>query len=305
VTTYFVDSQTWRDTFYAEHTNFSRGFGRNGVVVIDINDIERLATSGRLSPHDIIVTLANEDDKHFLDAVSPCNRWLATVDESGKTWQVYERQVERCRKWDMRGVVTTYWNVDHLSVLDKAGLKHVAMPPCIEGLRPRAAKSRHVILSGRIDVKETPERARLVTLLRIREPELTKLLPHPGTSKRDMCHAYVGSAYLALLDGFEMGTIDCYGWRDRMVAKYVEFAAARVLPIGSCPTYMPQEMKEAMLDTVRLSDDEVVHEVKRLLSSPIELKQRQDQYSASALQHFQLDDNARRALTSVQRLSSC
>lgn len=121
-------------------------------------------------------------------------------------------------------------------------------------------------------------------------PELVEALPYGQ---------YTGAAYYDYLDRFQMGVLCRGGGRDRFVGKYVEFAACHVLPIGDCPSYMPREMKDAMVNTGKLWRTETVDEVKRLLNEPVELKQRQDAYTEAAYKHFDLETWAKKVHTEI------
>lgn len=302
--TFFVTSTEWRECTYQSHAVvMPRGLARAGVSVVDVNEVEELTRLGRVPRQATVMTLVNPPGSHFLDAFEPDRRWLVTVDEGPAARNMpYRKQVDRCRKWDMRGVVTTYANSSHLQVLADAGLKHVTLPHCIDGERPRHAGKRGIILSGNHEQHVYPERFRLVNALGFMPRQLAFLLMSPGSDAMNpRGHRFVHDTYMNLLDKFDMGVVDKVGACDRLVSKYTEFAACGVLPIGDFPSYMPPRMREAMVvSTDFRTDDDLRTELLRLLETDRdELEQRRAAYVSAALEAFRLDTNVARLLAEM------
>jgi hypothetical protein len=199
----------------------------------------------------------------------------------------------------MDGVVTCYANAQHLKVLNDAGYPTVYLPLTISGLRPRQQKTHTVLVSGSTVAATYPLRARLAHVLR--EVPGYSCLDHPGYELSQAKHSFVGEQYLRLCDQFELMVTDRAGDKDRLVSKYLEAAMCHALPVGDCPTYMPREMRSAMVDVTRLNHDvQIVQEVKRLIRHPDELKQRQDDYANSALFYYGTTDWGMRVMKELQ-----
>jgi hypothetical protein len=193
------------------------------------------------------------------------------------------------RDLEISNMVVTYQNAKHLEYLTNQCVKYLVMPQCVEAIRPLIKKENDVLISGQMDPSffdpndmSNPcyvTRTRISNALRRALPEQTTLLQYPGMVLSEAWHARVGVGYLETLDRFRLAVVCKASKYDRFVGKYVEMGASHVLPVGDCPSYMPTEMKRAMLDVETMSDVDAITEIKRLIASPAELKQRSDVYS--------------------------
>jgi hypothetical protein len=292
VTVYVVTSKEWTlgcmgDAYCNDRV---AALVRAGAVHIDAEQI-----GSKPLPSDHIITFVNPPGWDFLKAVPPQNRWLFAVDEVIGGSGIYEKQVRRCKEHSMGGVVVTYGNESHMQVLRDAGLKVVYFPLVMPPVRPKKLKTGSILMSGQVDPRTYPERARLCRLF----PE-ARQLPHPGYWP-NLRHDIVGEKYLDLLDTCELIVTDKAGYRDRFVAKYYESAACHALPIGNLPSYMPQEITEMLVNTEGMPDADVKAEVIALLSDVPYLRRCQDAYEAMMRKHYDPDQHAQRVLWEVDR----
>jgi hypothetical protein len=111
-------------------------------------------------------------------------------------------------------------------------------------------------------------------------------------------HQYYGQNFFDLLDRCWIGvTCRAGSFRDRLVAKYVEFGFSKVLPIGDCPTYMDPTMKSSMIEISESSSEEfIVSELKAALANKEKLISRIESYSAAVQSNFNMDLNTKRVL---------
>jgi len=123
---------------------------------------------------------------------------------------------------------------------------------------------------------------------------ITSIVKEEYESKRP-----TGNDYYNLLDMYDFGIVCRGGIRDYLVAKYVEFGACHVLPIGDCPSYMPIEMKKAMVNVEGMSDEHDVAELRRLLSDRDELIARQDAYAAATHKYFDRAEHSHRLIQQI------
>lgn len=220
--------------------------------------------------------------------VEPSNRWVYMNDtRTTPDGQAYTGRIEQCRRFGVSRAIVTYSNVGHLECLRRAGITYVTFPFCVSRRRARTAKPHVAAMLGSFDPETYPTRSRLRSLLSPAFPPV--VLDRP----------VVGDTYYDVLDGHRFGLVCRGGYRDAFVAKYVEYGMCHVLPVGDCPSYMPVEMKQAMVNVEGRSDEWVVSEVTRLLRTPDELFQRQEAYSEQVHRRFDLLENARRVVTAV------
>jgi hypothetical protein len=247
-------------------------------------------------PDDCIVTYGNvEGWAPSYSRFAPHNRWSYVMDEQGPLCKgPYLRCIGYMQRLGCTGAVSVYSNPQKLQAFHDAGIRVATLPHCVMSVRPMTAKVADIVVSGAQDPSYYPTRARLTGLFRKHLPRHVSTLRHVGLDTRGSS-TMVDDAYLAHLGGHRLGVVCRAGWHDRFVGKYVEYGAARVLPVGDCPSYMPAAMKRAMLDVEHMSDDGVLHEVRRLLADPVELQQRTDAYVAEVERGYL-------ALPNVQRL---
>lgn len=294
---FVVTSAAWRNGCLGDHYCNDRvaALTRAGAIHVDVQDMEATMIADE---NDVIITFVNPPASHFMERVHPHNRWLFTVDECVGGSHPYEKQVARCKEHSMGGVIATYGNEQHLQVLRDAGLKVVVFPLVMGRERRRSEKSRGVLASGQLDVNTYPERARVFQALS-GEP-YTSVLAHPGYWP-NLRHDVVGEKYLELLDSYQLVIVDRAGHRDRFVAKYYEAAQCHALPVGDCPSYMPPVLREMMVNTEGMPDEDVRAEVRVLMKHRDVLEERQECFRMLMHCLYHADDHARRVMREVNR----
>lgn len=275
------------------------GMQRAGAIAVE--EAEFLQRS--VDRNDIVIGffVTNEMSKHVYGRVHPEHRWMFLVDtkiNDDDGTGAYQGKIEYAHERGIRNALITYPIAPYTRRLHKAGISTVVMPCCAPNRRPRIDKYNGVAMTGTYDAKVYPTRWRLGALFRDRLPGIAGL-PVPRGTTPASAPLLKGEAYYQMLDGCNMAIVCKGGLRDCLVAKYVEFGMCHALPIGDCPSYMPDDMKRLMLNVEGQSDDAVVAEVRRLLASPEELYARQEAYSELTHHYFDLETNARRALNEI------
>jgi hypothetical protein len=273
-------------------------FQARGALVIEE---ERFLVAGnqRFVPAgDRIVNFYCDKLNEVWQRCMPQFRWNYAIDEmAGPSGNAYATKIKQCKDFDCARTVVTYANTKHLWSLEAARISHVGMPCCPPKIRPRTSKPLAIAAFGTYHSVTYPERTRVRdVLIRAMGPSAVILHSAPlvnNSRKGDM------EAYYRKLDDYQLGITCRGGYRDRMVNKYVEYGASHVLPVGDCPSYMPREMKDAMINTEGKDAKWVMNEVNRLLHTPQELVQRQEAYTDSVARNFNLLAHADRVLKTM------
>lgn len=236
----------------------------------------------------------------------PENRWLYVVDEQASNDPSPYSRVLPYVKYVLRtkNVIVTYQNAGHLALLEGAGINMLVLPQCIEHIRPRVQKTGDILVSGQLDpvfygMPDRPfyvTRTKVALTLRNEWSNRATLLQYPGTETSEALHARIGEGYLKTLDAFKLGVVCRGGTHDRFVGKYVEMGACHVLPVGDCPSYMPEAMKHAMVNVEGMSDEQTLKELDRLLKSPEEIERRSDAFTEETRKRYLSFLNVRRLL---------
>jgi hypothetical protein len=270
------------------------GLKEAGAVIIGEPEFALLAhRDKRVAPTDKVVGFFNtsENAKLLFSAVHPRNRWTYVIDTKVNPdgTGAYAGRIAYCQEHSISHAVVTYVGARDLQQLALAGISYLGMPHCSPEPRVRRQKVAHLLFTGAVHDTVYPTRARLSKVLGPPMP-----CAAPRTTGKP-----VGEEYYEMIEGYNLGIVDRSGIRDYMVAKYVEFGACHVLPVGDCPSYMPIEMQQAMVNVEGMSDDEVKSEVARLLSRPEELMNRQDAYTAATHKRFDRRTHSRRVVQSI------
>lgn len=237
----------------------------------------------------------NKNAARIFSTVTPDRRWSYIIDERADSDnQAYRQRLEFLKTHNVNKTIVTYQNVQHLQCLTASGITYVTMPCCVPKRRPRTEKPHGIFAVGTFDP------AAYKTRFKIRN-----LLTQADAYRNNIVHQYIepaiGEKHYDVLDQYQLGITCKADYRDRMVQKYVEFGMCHVLPIGDCPTYMPEDMKRLMLNVEGMSDTSIVLEVQRLLNNPLELTERQEKYSTLVHQRYDLLTNISRVLDEIQR----
>lgn len=210
-----------------------------------------------------------------------------------------------------KNIIVTYQNAVHLELLRNSGVNYLIMPQCIKGIRPLQTKSVGILISGQLDPNFFDPtshdhfyttRSRIASALKREMPNDAVLLQYPGMELSEAWHKRVGEGYLETLDVCQLGVV-CRSIRDRFVGKYAEMGACHTLPVGDCPSYMPIEMKRAMVDVETMSDVDAIAEIRRLLKNSNEIVQRSDTYSTEVNKQYLALPNVTRLLAEINCLS--
>ncbi len=271
---FIVDSKEWRNCVYEDSRRRIKDLVAAGAISIDVEE----ALQAEFSEVDTVISFVHPPGTQF--KVKPERHFLFTNDEAATSaTEAYGRQIKRCREHSIKGgVIVTYANKEHLKCLQGAGLHAIHYPHPLPGHRRRQQKTPgKVLISGDQTYSTYP--TRVLAAAALLPAGLTHFLEHPGTELNRASHQFTGDKYLELLDSYHMGTVCRAGYRDRLLAKYVEFGACHVLPVGDCPSYMPQGLKDLVVDTTKMNPHEIREEVKRLFfKAEEELQQRQQRY---------------------------
>lgn len=282
---------------YPQTLNVWETFARRGADVrygVEIRKINPL-------PGDQLVAYGRMDEyRDVSDQFPRGDKWHYVVDESNSSTRPYEKAMSYMQLLNFGNIIVTYQNPAHLARLTEAGYRYAIMPQTFPAIRPEVQKEHGLLLSGQVSDSFYPTRSKAWRLFESSIPTLVKVLRTPGQDISTRTHNVIRDEYYNLLDRCSMGIVCRAGHRDRFVAKYIEMGACHCLPVGDCPTYMPQEMKDAMVDVSAMSDRDAIAEVKRLLtSSRDELKQRSDAYTAGVERHYLADPNMDRVLAEI------
>lgn len=304
--TYLAVHPALKDSiFHTQTTLVFRSFEQAGVSVCFGDEFLDVTPE----PGDKVIIYGGLEGEALLDKTyvfRPEDRWLYVVDEqSGSDPHAYSRALAYMKYMvGTKNIIVTYQNAAHLSLLQGAGTNVLVLPQCIENIRPRVQKTNDVIVSGQLDpvFYDMPDRPFYVTRTRVASalrrswPDRATLLQYPGTEASEALHARVGEGYLKTLDVFRLGVVCRGGTHDRFVGKYVEMGACHVLPVGDCPSYMPEEMKRTMVNVEGMSDERVLAELDRLLKNPEELNRRTDVFTDETRKRYLSLLNVRRVL---------
>lgn len=251
---------------------------------------------------DQLITYGNADNRaDLISRFPPKSRWLYIVDESSVKTGIYDTAISYMKRLHVTHTVVTYQNTEHLAKLTAAGIDYVVVPQCMPTIRPRTTKTKDVLISGQLDVKFYPVRTQVANALSRFLPQHTDMLLYPGSDIPETRHDIYHDRYYQHLEQFQMGVTCRAGYRDRFVAKYVEMGACHVLPVGDCPTYMPDAMQRAMVNVADMKLSDIAAEVERLLLAPDELQARTDAFTAECERHYMVLPNVERAVADILR----
>lgn len=284
--------------FYTQTTLVFESFRQCGAIVTVGDEFRSI----KPEPDDHLVVYGRHDD--YIDIINkflPEHRWNYVVDESSGESEPYDVAIKYMTSLNIKNLVVTYQNEHHLNKLKAVEIKYVISPQCVPMIRPLAKKTNDVLISGQLVSSVYPERSRVAHALRVYAPfKTTATMDYPMTDATSVFYGAVGEDYSAQLDRFRMGVTCCVGKRDRFVAKYVELGASHALPIGDCPSYMSSAMKRAMVDTRRLSKEQIAAEVMRLLAEPWELLARTETFTAEVAANYLSLPNIKRVIDEIK-----
>lgn len=280
---------------YPQTLNVWESFDRCGAIVRYGDDIRAIDPV----PGDQLVGYGRLDEyRDVSDRFLPEDKWHYVVDESNSSSGPYDKALSYMRLLNVGNIIVTYQNAAHLQKLSDRGIRYSVMPQTFPVIRPKVDKSRGVLLSGQVSASFYPVRTKAWTALEGTKHAFALRTPGQDISTRN--HDTIRERYYQLLDTCRMGIVCRAGARDRFVAKYIEMGACHCLPVGDCPTYMPNEMKAAMVNIEGMGSAQVVEEVRRLLEdAPDELARRTAAFTAGVAQHYMATPNMQRVLREI------
>lgn len=286
---------------YTQTTLIWESFARCGAIVMYGDDFK----GARPDPGDHLVVYGRPDA--YPDVVArfaPERRWQYVVDESNSSSGPYDKALSVMALTGVKNIIVTYQNSGHLQKLDSLGVRYLIMPQCMPAIRPRVEKKHDILISGQVSDSFYPLRTRTIRLLQSSPviKEHIYALETPGQDISTARHRVIRDKYYDLLDVCRMGVVCRAAHRDRFVAKYVEMGACHMLPIGDCPTYMPEKMKRAMVDVEGMSPDEIIAELRRLLAAQAELQERTDEFTSEVARLYTALPNMQRVVSEMKAL---
>lgn len=282
---------------YPQTLNVWESFDRCGAIVrygddirtIDPQPGDQLVAYGRLDGH-----------RDVSDRFLPEDKWHYVVDESNSSTGPYDKAMAYMKLLNVGNIIVTYQNPGHLQKLTDHGIRYAIMPQTFPVIRPKVDKVHGMLLSGQVSSSFYPTRTRAWGAFENSGLKGLHIVRTPGQDISTRSHNVIREEYYKLLDVCRMGVVCRAGHRDRFVAKYIEMGACHCLPVGDCPTYMPDEMKRAMVNIEGWGSGQIVAEVKRLLEdAPDELAARTAAFTAGVAQHYMATPNMQRVLLEI------
>lgn len=228
--------------------DFHNELKKNDVIVVSESEFQKILPNLD-SEHDIVmvhVSLGQESTRMGLKRFSG-KKVLFTIDECKSDGVLFRPHREFCEQINCKTMVLSYPSERNIKFLEKENYETIQYIPS-NTVRKRQEKKYDIVISGQMDKKYYPTRVHLAeTILKNKQRWNVIYLPHPGFEISKATHQYTGEKYRELLDQCVMGITCKAGWRDRLVAKYIELGASWCLPIGDVPSYMNEKMQSSMV----------------------------------------------------------
>jgi len=238
----------------------------------------------------ILISLKTELAKQYLKSVN-CRKILISHDETKSDGVLYRTQLELANEVGIREICNAFPAKRNIDFLNQHFTHVYALPFALDTVRivDFASKQIDVLISGQIDRSYYPIRSKITSALSKTKSIKTVMLNHSGFSTDATSHKYHSESYFDLLDQCWMGVTCKAGYRDRLVAKYIEFGFSKVLPIGDAPSYMNVEMKNAMcIINETDSDSTIIDTISSLLENKQQLKTKILEYSDATIENHMI-----------------
>lgn len=280
--------------------DFHAELKKNGAKVLCETDFIPILQEG-LKQEDVVmihVSLGQEVTrmglKHFVG-----RKLLFTIDECKSDGVLFRTHRELCEQIDCREMILSYPSDRNVKFLEEHGYKTIAYNPS-NTVREKQEKKYDILISGQMDSNYYPTRVHIAeTILRNKDRWNVVHLPHPGFNLSKATHQYTGEKYRELLDQCRIGVACRAGWRDRLVAKYVELGASWCLPIGDAPSYMEHDMKDSMiLVDQNTPHDEIVRKIDEALET---MDKRLEKYVSCLKMKHDLATNAKKLVEELTK----
>jgi hypothetical protein len=279
-------------------------FRKNGCALM--SESQFLHDELEFFPNDKIIVCISFKAQEAYDKLTSltCEKWLHTIDESKSDGGLYRTQLDFFERVKTNKIINTYPSERNIAFLREHNCDVITFPICGAARTVNyAQKDIDILLSGQMNADYYPVRTRLYSLFSARTRDIVGTvakLPHSGFSTQGVTHQYHGKNFLELLDRCWIGITCRAGWRDRLVAKYIEFGFSKMLPIGDAPSFMPQHMKISMIDVEHDSDDVIIDKVNALLKDRNALKNRIEIYSRCVSDGYDMDKNVTRVVKMIE-----
>lgn len=233
-----------------------------------------------LSEEDIVVLFISIKEEDRIQKLSACKakKLLRAIDPSKSDKVLFKKPLELHDQVGFDGFVICYPNKEHISYLEERGLKVLVWAHSLDFSNSSPIvgmqKTGVWISAGQQHEKFYPCRWNLTKILVENFGNEGVLLPHPGYDTDNLRHPYVGEKFLDFISNFIFMPVGI-GINDGFHMKFIEAAHSNVLPIGTVPSYLPDDAREIIpfsnLDPENYNTEDVVKEMRRLLSEPQEL----------------------------------
>jgi hypothetical protein len=276
-------------------------FSQNGCI--NVSETEFLSSDIVLKSSDtVIVYISLKNDECIKKLLSSsCVKVLHSLDERKSDGVLFRTQLEFCERFGVSTMINTYPSQTNINFLKTKGIKTLTLPLCGKNRNiDFNKKDIDVLISGQLDSTYYPTRVNIVEALQTSDVNVV-YLPHSGMSTSNSIHGIHGNNFQSLLDRCWLGVTCKAGYRDRMVAKYIEFGFSGVLPIGDVPTYMHPDMSDNMIVVDEHTEhDKIIKLVKTTLSDKSLLKKKIMTYSKYVNDHHDIDINVKRVISMLK-----
>jgi len=272
-----------------------------------ITETEFLSQDFTPKDDDVVVVYISFENSESLQKLKSlnCKKILHSIDESKSDAILYRTQLMFLQEVGSDTMINAYPSKRNLEFLKSRGVKVITLP--LSGTKRNVDMSKKdidILVSGQIDATYYPTRTRILSALGKSDIKFV-YLPHSGLESAKASHQYHGEKFLELLDRCWLGvTCKAGTFRDRLVAKYVEFGFSKVLPVGDVPTYMDERMSDNMVKiTEEDSESDIVAKIKNALSDK-KLVDRIERYSTAVMEKHDMDTNVERVVKMINDRSS-
>lgn len=303
---YYVYKDSQKDyTCKSSGSDLISTFERNGCT--SISESNFLSNSFNPSIEDVIVVYISVESPKSLEKLKSlkCRKALHSIDESKSDEILYRTQLKFLEDVGSNTIINAYPSKRNLDFLSSKNVEVITLPLCgSRRIVDMSKKDIDILVSGQIDSSYYPVRTKILNALSKSDIKFA-YLPHSGLEASKANHQYHGEKFLELLDRCWLGvTCKAGNFRDRLVAKYVEFGFSKVLPVGDVPTYMDKRMSESMLSIEENdSEEKIISKIKECLGDRENLARRIDSYSSSTESVHDMEENVKRVVQLLHKLN--
>lgn len=283
--------------------DFHSELKKNGAIVLNESSFLPIVTNPQsgLTERDTVmihVSLAQEVTKMGLKHFAG-RKVLFTIDECKSDGILFRTHREFCEEIGCKEMVLSYPSDRNINFLKDFGYCTIPYNPS-NVVRERKPKKYDILISGQLDRTYYPTRVRVAEVLLRNQKRWNIIhLPHPGFERSKASHQYTGEKYRELLDECRIGVTCKAGWRDRLVAKYVELGASWCLPVGDAPTYMNEDMRTSMiLVDQNTSEDHIIQKIDEAI---LNLESRVEKYVCALRSHHDLSTNVKKLVEELTK----